>query len=543
MSAIDTSTYIMLMLGGLGVFFFGLKVLSDSLETFSGGKLRKMFDRLTGNKIKGLLVGAGATAVIQSSTAVTVTVVGFVNAGLMTLSQTVPIIMGANIGTTLDALFMALPVPELLSVLAFIGILITMVSKNESAVKVGSILAGLGMIFIGLYLMTEAMTPFRQEFAAFFEVTKNPILLFLIGAVFTALIHSSSAATGILIALAGAGAGVNIEMAIYVILGVNVGTCFTALIASIGTGANAKRAAFIHFAYNFFGAVLVFLLMVIVPVKKGFVGLLEKISTLKMQIAIFHIIFNVASAVVMLPLSELYVKLACAVIPERQVRVKEKYTLTYLNELILSSPSLAVAQVKKEIMSMSELARINLELAIQAVMENEMFDRHDFDKREQKINFLNRKITEYLVRISGLEISFYDKKIIGSYYHVVSDIERIGDYAENLIEYAECLYKEKGKFSEDARTEIKEMYRHIHQLYDAALSAFKNNDLAMLKRADEIEASIDNDKKDLSARHIERLNNNVCSPSSGTLFISIVSDLERVADHMVNISISIKDYV
>lgn len=549
MKVIDIITNCMLLMGGLGVFMFGLSVMGDSLENFAGNRLRSIFEKLTGSKTKGVLLGAGGTALIQSSSATTVIVVGFVNAGLMTLSQAAPVIMGANIGTTITVFIMSLPVTEFIAAAGCIGAFMCAFSKRDKVKKVARIFAGLGLIFVGMLVMSNSMVPFRSEFQHFFTVTTNPLLLLLIGLAFTALVQSSAATTGIMLALAATigdnGASViTISTAMYVLLGVNIGTCITAWLASLGTTANARRTALIHIMFNTVGAVFFLILLVINPIKNAVVSALSVIPEVGMQIAVFHIIFNVLTTLLLMPTSELLVKAACVLIrDDKPAPQTEEHKMKYLNDLILSSPTIAVAQIKKEIQYMSSLAGQNYLSAIAAILNKDLTEKTVFYDREKHINFLNRKIAEYLVKISALDISFRDEQMIGSFYHVVSDIERIGDYSENIIKYTTKMVDNEIVFSDAANAEVTDMNERVIKLYGITVQCFDKADLSKLPAAEEVEDTIDNCKKQYSYAHIKRLNEGVCSAQNGQIFFSLISNMERIADHMINICKSVHDYM
>lgn len=548
MTFTQAAASILFFFGGLGVFLIGLSIMSDNLEKIASNKLRKLFEKLTDKKLKGVAVGAGTTAIIQSSSASTVILIGFVNAGLLTLKQAIPVIMGANIGTTVTAFIMALPFSELLSSLGCIGAFILMFSKNQNVHKYAYIAAGLGAIFVGLIVMSKAMVPFRSELSHFFEATRNPIFLILIGMLFTALIQSSSATTGILIAMASNVGGVGeptitIYSCIFVILGVNIGTTISALLASIGlTSANAKRTAIIHLLFNVSSTMVFVVLLLINPIQNFFIVNLSKIPSIQMQIAVFHIIFNVVGVMLLLPFTDILARIATSIVPNDKIEDGVEFKLKYINELILNSPSIAVSQVKKEIAFMLSLSKENFIIAIDAITNNNLIKKDEFAQRERHINFLNRAISTYLVKISSLDIAYDDEVVLGSFYHVVSDIERIGDYAENVIHYTMKMQDENITFSQEAIQEINDMYSKIMELLDKVTVCFVSVNLTLLNLIESLESSVDLCKKIFHASHIQRLNEGKCSAENGALFISLISNMERIADHMTNIAHSIKDY-
>ncbi len=533
---------ILTLVAGLGVFMFGMKHMGDSLQTGSADKLRKVFSKLTGNKVRGIATGAAVTAVIQSSSATTVMIVGFVNAGLMTLTQAASVIMGANIGTTATGLiisFNSLPVSQIFAALSCVGIFILIFSKNERLKIVANILIGLGFIFIGLIVMGSAMQDFSAlpEVKSIFAATSNPLLLLVIGLLVTAIIQSSSATTGILITLAGVGL-INLESALYVVLGVNIGTCVTALLASIGTAVAAKRASLIHLLFNIIGTALFFTLFMIPAVNKFIISILP--GTIEFRIAIFHLLFNITTTLALAPFIKLLVITVEKIIPDKAIA--PLYAHMRIDDRLLATPSIALGECKQEIIRMSGLAYDNFASSIKAIMNNDVTGRAEFDNQEKEINFLNKAITEFLVKMSGLTASTRDEAVIGTYYHVVSDIERIGDYAENIYEYTDRLIAAKTAFSDRAKAEVAEMHNAIQMLYATVMRVFGNIDTQALMQAETYEALVDDYKRNLTKAHVERLELGLCSAESGAVFLALVSNMERIADHMMNVAKSILSY-
>jgi phosphate:Na+ symporter len=547
MTASEIITELLTMLAGLAIFMFGLKTMSEKLEKQAGNKLRNMFNKATSNRFIGVSVGAGVTAIIQSSSATTVMVVGFVNAGILTLTQATAIIMGANIGTTVTAVIISLPVTEVLAASAVAGVFMVMFSRKSGVKNIGYVITGLGMIFAGLLVMSSSMQGFSdyQPFIDFFTNTKAPILLVLIGALITAVIQSSSATSGILITLANVGF-ISTGNALFIILGINIGTCITAILASIGTNVNAQRTAAIHLLFNLIGSVFFFILLNIDPVYEFITGVLGKLNFSDekgagAQIAAFHIIFNVTTTALLLPFINFLV-LASKYMVFHKNGKGNGLELKYLNDLILETPSIAVAQAKKEIIRMADMAKLNLDLAVDAAITTNLKHKDDFDSREDYIDWLNQEIPTYLTKISALQISYEDEFVIASYYHVISDIERIGDYAENLFDYTVRMNDENLKFSAEAKAEIKEMYDAVLRLYHEAMRGFIDQDISRLNEVERLEQIIDDYKVALSDTHIRRLNERICTAQTGALFLSLVSNLERIADHIRNIFNSIRKY-
>jgi len=549
MGVSDLIANILIMLGGLAIFMYGLNAMSGHLEKQTGRRLRKVFSKSADNRILGVGIGAGVTAVIQSSSATTVMVIGLVNAGIMNLHQATAIIMGANIGTTITAVIISLPIMEFVAASGLIGIIL-MFSKKRKARDMGKIIIYLSMIFTGLLVMSGAMGKFAQMQSVrhFFQLTANPFLLVLIGLIVTAIVQSSSATTGILIALSFSGL-IDIEKAMFVILGINVGTCVTALLASIGANVNAKRAALIHLMFNLAGMIIYFVLLSFSVIRNGVVNMLNAVASIlsakgaAAQIAAFHVLFNVSVTLILLPFIKQIVALSLLIMPKGKEK-KSQYELKYINERILkSSPTFAVEQIKKELLRMAEMSKANLDIAVKAVCEINLKQLDEFTEREEYIDWLNREIPLNLTKISALPISFEDKLVVGSYYHVVSDIERIGDYAENIMEYAERLDVEGLKFSEEALSEIKTVINVMDKLYSLSIDGFSRLDLSLLEDVNKLEDEVDTLKQQLTDTHIKRLGKGVCSALSGAIFISLVSNLERISDHIRNIFYSIRKYV
>lgn len=549
MGVSDLIANILIMLGGLAIFMYGLNAMSGHLEKQTGRRLRKVFSKSADNRILGVGIGAGVTAVIQSSSATTVMVIGLVNAGIMNLHQATAIIMGANIGTTITAVIISLPIMEFVAASGLIGIIL-MFSKKRKARDMGKIIIYLSMIFTGLLVMSGAMGKFAQMQSVrhFFQLTANPFLLVLIGLIVTAIVQSSSATTGILIALSFSGL-IDIEKAMFVILGINVGTCVTALLASIGANVNAKRAALIHLMFNLAGMIIYFVLLSFSVIRNGVVNMLNAVASIlsakgaAAQIAAFHVLFNVSVTLILLPFIKQIVALSLLIMPKGKEK-KSQYELKYINERILkSSPTFAVEQIKKELLRMAEMSKANLDIAVKAVCEINLKQLDEFTEREEYIDWLNREIPLNLTKISALPISFEDKLVVGSYYHVVSDIERIGDYAENIMEYAERLDVEGLKFSEEALSEIKTVINVMDKLYSLSIDGFSRLDLSLLEDVNKLEDEVDTLKQQLTDTHIKRLGKGVCSALSGAIFFSLVSNLERISDHIRNIFYSIRKYV
>ena len=534
----EIGSMLMQLAGGLGLFLFGMKLMGDGLEMAAGSKLRGMIERLTKNKYMGALVGLVVTAVIQSSSATTVMVVGFVNAGLMNLAQAVGVIMGANIGTTVTGVMIAINLTAIAPIAVLIGVVMISFIKRNSVKHIGQIIAGFGILFMGMKMMSTAMEPLSESevFTSLMTSFSNPLLGVLVGLVFTAIIQSSSASVGVLQALGAAGA-ITLPSAIYVIYGQNIGTCVTALISSVGTSKTARRTAVVHLMFNVFGAVLFIVISMLFP----FAELVQRIApgNVMAQISIVHVIFNIVCTAIMLPLSSLLVKDACKVIPGSDP-VKSSNSLAYLDARILSTPPVAVAQLFKEVDRMGQLAKETLGMAMDALITQDNTKEDQIYENENTINFLNRGIAEYLVKINGLDLEDYDRQALGSMYHVISDMERIGDHSENLCELAQTLKKSKQKFSPWAVEQATEMRNRVEAMLEEALQMFASRETqpqmaADINRREEI---IDDATQELKDLHIERLNQGKCSVVAGTVFMDMLTNLERIADHCTNIAYS-----
>ena len=534
----EIGSMLMQLAGGLGLFLFGMKLMGDGLEMAAGSKLRGMIERLTKNKYMGALVGLVVTAVIQSSSATTVMVVGFVNAGLMNLAQAVGVIMGANIGTTVTGVMIAINLTAIAPIAVLIGVVMISFITRNSVKHIGQIIAGFGILFMGMKMMSTAMEPLSESevFTSLMTSFSNPLLGVLVGLVFTAIIQSSSASVGVLQALGAAGA-ITLPSAIYVIYGQNIGTCVTALISSVGTSKTARRTAVVHLMFNVFGAILFIVISMLFP----FAELVQRIApgNVMAQISIVHVIFNIVCTAIMLPLSSLLVKVACKVIPGSDP-VKSSNSLAYLDARILSTPPVAVAQLFKEVDRMGQLAKETLGMAMDALITQDNTKVDQIYENENTINFLNRGIAEYLVKINGLDLEDYDRQALGSMYHVISDMERIGDHSENLCELAQTLKKSKQKFSPWAVEQATEMRNRVETMLEEALQMFASRETqpqmaADINRREEI---IDDATQELKDLHIERLNQGKCSVVAGTVFMDMLTNLERIADHCTNIAYS-----
>ena len=535
-------TAILVVLAGCGVFIAGMNMLGDGLEKSAGGGLKNLLGKISGNRIAGVGIGAGVTAIIQSSSATSVMVIGFVNAGIMTLYQATAIIMGANIGTTITGVIVAFSyldvVKTAMAALAFVGVMM-MFFSNEKVKQIGGILCGFGLIFVGLDVMSGAFKS-NVELITFFQnifVKVNfPLLLVILGAVFTAIVQSSSAATGIYITMVGVGA-LGLDNALFLVLGSNIGTCITAVLASIGANENAGRTAFIHLAFNVIGSI--FFTAIVWIFKTQAVGNLEAITPAReMQLAWFHVIFNVTTTLILLPFINQLVALAQFVIKDKKQTDGETRRLKYVDERILKTPAIAMMQVKKEMEYMAALTKENIEKSF-AAMENEANNyTAEITEKEGVIDFTNHALTKFLVKLSAL-VDSSDEKKIGAYFHVLNDLERIGDHAENFYQIGMQMQESGLAFSQAAQEEIAEMKKVVLAMFEIAKEAFEQGNSTRLDELTALENRADNLKKELSASHYARLAEGNCKVELSPYFTSTVAGLERVADHLVNVGYSV----
>lgn len=531
---------VLLLLAGVGVFIAGMNMLSQGLEKSAGGGLKRLLGKISGNRFAGVAIGATTTAIIQSSSATSVMAIGFVNAGVMTLFQATAIIMGANIGTTITGILVSLqdlPISDFAMVLAFVGVMM-MFFKSEKIKQIGGILCGFGLIFVGLDLMGSSLKnceDINLFFIDVFEKIDFPLLLILVGAVFTAVIQSSSAATGIFITMTATGA-LSLGSAIFLVLGSNIGTCITAVLACVGAGENAKRTALIHLSFNLIGTAV--FTAIIWPLRALVTGWLSMIpGGAEMQVAWFHVVFNVTTTIVLLPFVKQLVWLATKIIPEGKNK-EERRKLKFVDERLLSTPSIALMQVKREVEYMALTARENLDASFQALHEDATKYGKEIAEREAVVNFTNKSVTKYLIKLSPL-VDTANEKTIGSYFHVLNDLERIGDHAENFGEIATQMQNDGLQFSERAMAELKGMQDKVLQMFEIATTVFDEEKSARLKELTALENEIDELKKTLSAKHYARLGAGECRIELSPYFASYVAGLERVADHLVNVGYSI----
>lgn len=548
------------VLGGITVFMIGMNMMGHNIEKAAGKSIRRLMGKATVNRFAGVGTGAAVTALVNSSSATTVMIVGFVNVGLMTLTQAASVIMGANIGTTISAFIMALSsaggtqlsIAALFALVSFVGFVLTIACKREKLKQLGCILEGLGLIFIGLNVMSGAVNDLvnSENIGASIEnlfkslgngestLTWEVIVLFLLGALLTALMQSSGALTAIVISLASADL-ISLQMAMCIILGTNVGTCFTSVLSSMGASVNAKRAAIIHLLFNVAGSVM-FMFPVAFAGKNIAKFFDSFIADTEWQIALFHMIFNLVTTALLLPFIKYLVKLSCLIVRDKPNVAAD--TGETLDVRLLKTPAIAVGQVRKQLLKMGDEAFKNYKLSLDMLLSNDVSKKEEFERTEKGIDRLNKDIVNYLIKLSLLEVSETDEKKISSFFRVSSDLERIGDYAENIMEYAEKSSDGKLAFSEHAKGEILEMDLHITNLFKHVSNVFKYSDLSYIPQVEFEENETDRMNRVMQSSHLRRMREGTCSPETGAIFLQLAVNMERIGDHMHNIANSVLDY-
>lgn len=534
------------LLAGVGVFIVGMGFMSEALEKSAGEGMKRLLGRISNNRFSGVGIGAGVTAIIQSSSATSVMVIGLVNAGVMTLMQATPIIMGANIGTTITGVLVALKndyFNMLMYLFAFAGVMMGFF-KQEKIKLAGLLCSGLGLIFVGLNVMSSEQAfgnPLVETmFQGIFAVIDFPLLLILVGVIFTALIQSSSAATGVVITMVGTGV-LPLDLALFIVLGANIGTCVTALLASVGAAANAKRVALIHFTFNVIGTVIFTAIVWIF--KEPMIRLLMSLfpgddtMSLQMRVSVFHVIFNVTTTCVLLPFVSQLVEYSCRVIKDKK-STETVYALKYIDDRLLTTPPVALMQVKKEMDYMFALVEENIGLSFEAMETGSLAKGDAIVKNEEIIDFTNGALTRFLIKLSAV-VDQSDELVIGSYFHVLNDLERIGDHAENFYEIAAAMSAKNIAFSRQGQGDLKQMRDEVQQMLNISKDAFDNLNKERLPELAVLEDHIDGMKKSFIAGHFARLAEGKCSMDVSPYYSSAVAGLERVADHLVNVGYSI----
>lgn len=537
-------TDVLSLFGGLALFLYGMQMMSTGLEAAAGNKMKSILEKLTSNRIKGVLVGAGITAVIQSSSATTVMVVGFVNSGLMTLKQAVWVIMGANIGTTITGQLIALDIGAIAPIFAIVGVGAMMFVKNERVHHISSIFAGLGVLFMGMDMMGTAMEPLQNSEAFINLMTKfnNPLLGILVGAVFTAIIQSSSASVGILQALAATGM-IPLSSAVYVLFGQNIGTCITAVLAAIGTKVNARRTTVIHLMFNIIGTTIFTIICMTTP----YVQLIESLTPGDpvAQIANAHTIFNIVTTLILLPFGTYMAKAATYILPDSKKEDDEELRLKYIrpfeSSYAIGHSAVAVSQVRDEVGRMLDMVSKNINDAFNILISYDEKTRSKISEREEYIDFLNKGISEYIVSLMTSEKSMSDSIQINGYYVIISNLERIGDHAVNLAGYADDMKKWDQQFSENVLEELDEMKKQCVSALDNVRDVDPDNVGNVLSNAVVMEQKNDDMRDKYFKKQLQRLKKGKCKPQSGIVFSEILTDFERMGDHTLNIAQQYKE--
>ena len=527
--------------GGLGMFLYGMNVMADGLQKSAGNRMKHLLEFLTRNRLMGILVGAGVTAIVQSSSATTVMVVGFVNSGMMTLRQAVWIIMGANIGTTITGQLIALDVSAIAPLLAFLGVALVVFVKKQKVHHYGLILAGLGILFVGMDMMSTSMMPLRdsEAFVALMTKFSNPVLGILAGTIFTAVIQSSSASVGILQALATSGL-IGLGNAVYVLFGQNIGTCITAILAAIGTNRNAKRTTIIHLMFNIIGTTIFTTICILTPLTNVIEGLTP--GNPAAQIANMHTLFNVVTTLLLLPFGTYLAKLATKILPEKKDENAEVMHMEFIRPMEtkrdtqIGLSAIAVTSIRKEVHRMMTMARENVDKSFQAVKEGSTALLEDVREREEYIDFLNKEISKYISKTLVNESNPRDSKYISALFKVCGNVERIGDHAMNICEYTKLIERQKISFSSEVKREIDEMRKICDQAIDyLAEIGQEPGQKEDIKAIVDIEQKIDDMTEDYRQKQLERMQKGTCSEEGCIIYSEMLTDFERIGDHILNI--------
>ena len=524
------------LFGGLGLFLFGMKVLGEGLEKAAGNRLRHLLEMVTQNRLLAMLAGVAITALIQSSAATTVMVVGFVNADLLSLTQAVGVIMGANIGTTVTPLMLSLQI-DFAAIFACLGLVLnSLPEKHASARQFGQVVMGMGILFVGMNTMSAAMAPLKdwEGFQTALQSVSNPLVLVLIGAGITALLHSSAASIGILQVLVAEGV-MPLSSAIFVLFGQNIGTCVTALIACSGTNITAKRAAMVHLLFNVIGTALFTIIAIVLP----FASWIEVLApgNLRLQIAVTHIFFNIVTTALLLPLAKWLEQTACLLVPG-EGQASSDMKLMYFDARLLKTPPFAAAQLFKEVQRMGDIALKNFTGAVDCFREWDAEKAAEIEHNEEVLDYLNQAITARLVDVKGLDLNDRDTRLVGSLFHVVNDFERVGDHSQNILEAAQLRSNDGVKFSMKAISELDNLSAMVSKQLDVAMRLFRGqvDDPAQLSPVEADEQAIDELTDALRTHHVDRLKSRKCSAKNGMIYLDMLTNLERIGDHAENIA-------
>ena len=529
------------MAGGLGLFLFGMELMSDSIEKVAGAKLRRILEIFTTNRFMGMIVGIIFTGIIQSSSACTVMVVSFVNSGLMNLYQAAGVILGANIGTTITSQLVSFNLSKIAPLILLVGVVVMMFTKKEKVRKVAEVVVGFGILFVGLSTMSQAMANMKNEpqVVNLLMSLKNPFLATLMGFALTAVIQSSSVTVSIVLLLANQDL-LPLPITLYIILGCNIGACATAMLASMTGKKDAKRAALIHLLFNIIGTVIIYIALFVAG--DQIVKLIKSISADNGRfVANAHTMIKIAQVIMLFPFTGWLVKMTYLIVPgeDQKVGYRESYQLKYIGDKVVFNPATAVVEVVKELERMASLAEENLNRAMNALITLDEEDIEEVYEVEKNINFLNHAITDYLVKINQTTLPIEDLNSLGALFHVVNDIERIGDHAENVADAARQRKEEGISISKEAQKELGDMLEMVNKIIRYAVEMFAKSDETHMQEIVTLEDQVDEKERELQKKHVERLTKGECSPEAGMIFSDIVSGLERVADHATNIAFAI----
>ena len=529
------------MAGGLGLFLFGMELMSDSIEKVAGAKLRRILEIFTTNRFMGMIVGIILTGIIQSSSACTVMVVSFVNSGLMNLYQAAGVILGANIGTTITSQLVSFNLSKIAPLILLVGVVVMMFTKKEKVRKVAEVIVGFGILFVGLSTMSQAMANMKNEpqVVNLLMSLKNPFLATLMGFALTAVIQSSSVTVSIVLLLANQDL-LPLPITLYIILGCNIGACATAMLASMTGKKDAKRAALIHLLFNIIGTVIIYIALFVAG--DQIVELIKSISADNGRfVANAHTMIKIAQVIMLFPFTGWLVKMTYLIVPgeDQKVGYRESYQLKYIGDKVVFNPATAVVEVVKELERMASLAEENLNRAMNALITLDEEDIEEVYEVEKNINFLNHAITDYLVKINQTTLPIEDLNSLGALFHVVNDIERIGDHAENVADAARQRKEEGVSISKEAQKELGDMLEMVNKIIRYAVEMFAKSDETHMQEIITLEDQVDEKERELQKKHVERLTKGECSPEAGMIFSDVVSGLERVADHATNIAFAI----
>lgn len=532
---------ILTMAGGLGLFLFGMELMSDSIEKVAGARLRRILEIFTTNRFMGMIVGIIFTGIIQSSSACTVMVVSFVNSGLMNLYQAADVILGANIGTTITSQLVSFNLSKIAPLILLVGVVVMMFTKKEKVRKVAEVVVGFGILFVGLSTMSQAMANMKNEpqVVNLLMSLKNPFLATLMGFALTAIIQSSSVTVSIVLLLANQDL-LPLPITLYIILGCNIGACATAMLASMTGKKDAKRAALIHLLFNIIGTVIIYIALFVAG--DQIVELIKSISADNGRfVANAHTLIKIAQVIMLFPFTGWLVKMTYLIVPgeDQKVGYRESYQLKYIGDKVVFNPATAVVEVIKELERMASLAEENLNRAMNALITLDEEDIEEVYEVEKNINFLNHAITDYLVKINQTTLPIEDLNSLGALFHVVNDIERIGDHAENVADAARQRKEEGVSISKEAQKELGDMLEMVNKIIRYAVEMFAKSDESHMQEIVTLEDQVDEKERELQKKHVERLTKGECSPEAGMIFSDIVSGLERVADHATNIAFAI----